>query len=134
MFLAVADLRAKAEWVGEPHLAIVPCVRQEVGELLCRWETSDIVVRQAGQVVEELLANVVVHARTTFRLEVQREGPVLRVAVEDGCLRAPPVDQARGLTGQGLGLRLVNALALRWGWNEYATGKTVWAVFLVTNT
>jgi len=28
-------------------------------------------------------------------------------------------------------LRLANTLALRWGWNEYATGKTVWAVLLL---
>ena len=131
MFLAVADLPGKAEWVGEPHLLVVRCVRQEVAELLHRWGVADVVAQEAGIVVGELLANVVVHAQTTFRLEVQREGSMLRVAVEDGSLGAPPVEQSSGLTGHGLGLRLVNTLAFRWGWNEYATGKTVWAVLLL---
>ena len=131
MFFAVADLPGKVEWVGEPFPVVVGCVRQEVGELLDRWGVSDLAAQEAGIVVGELLANVVVHARTTFRLEVQREGSMLRVAVEDSCLGAPPVNQSSGLTGPGLGLRLVNSLALRWGWNEYATGKTVWAVLLL---
>ena len=82
MFLAVADLPGKAEWVGEPHLLVVRCVRQEVAELLHRWAVADVVAQEAGIVVGELLANVVVHAQTTFRLEVQREGSMLRV--EDG--------------------------------------------------
>jgi anti-sigma regulatory factor (Ser/Thr protein kinase) len=131
MFLAVADLPGKAEWVGEPHPVVVGRVRQEVGKLLDRWGASDVVAQEAGIVVGELLANVVVHARTTFRLEVQREGLMLRIAVEDGCVAALPVEQPSVSTGKGLGLRLVNTLALRWGWCAQATGKTVWAVVLL---
>ena len=131
MFLAVADLPGMAEWVGEPQLLGVSCIRHEVEALLRRWAVSDVVVEEAGVVVGELLANVVAHAHTTFRLEVKREGRLLHVAVEDGSVGVQPVAQSRASTRLGLGLRLVSALALRWGWDEHATGKTVWAVFLL---
>ena len=131
MFLAVADLPGQAEWIGEPQLVVVPCIRHEVDALLGRWAVPDVVAEEAGIVVGELLANVVAHAHTTFRLEVKREGQLLQVAVEDGRVGVQPVEQPKAPTRLELGLRLVSALALRWGWDEHATGKTVWAAFLL---
>jgi anti-sigma regulatory factor (Ser/Thr protein kinase) len=131
MFVAVADLPGWAEWVGEPHVDVLRGVRREVDELLRRWGVPDVVAEEAGMVVGELVANVVVHAQTTFRLVVRREGLLLIVAVEDGCVGARPVKHLNLSIGRGLGLRLVSAIALRWGWDEHATGKTVWAEFLL---
>jgi anti-sigma regulatory factor (Ser/Thr protein kinase) len=91
----------------------------------------DVVAEEAAMVIGELVVNVVIHAQTTFRLVVRREGRLLIVAVEDGCVGARPVEQLNLSIGRGLGLRLVGAMALRWGWDEHATGKTVWAEFLL---
>jgi anti-sigma regulatory factor (Ser/Thr protein kinase) len=131
MFLTVADLPGRAEWIGEPQLVVVPCIRHEVDALLRRWAVSDVVAEEAGIVVGELLANVVAHAQTTFRLEVKREGRLLYVAVEDGGIGVRPVVQPKASVRLELGLRLVSALALQWGWDEHPRGKTVWAAFLV---
>jgi two-component sensor histidine kinase len=131
MFLAVADLPGQAEWIGEPQLVVVPCIRHEVDALLGRWAVPDVVAEEVGVVVGELLANVVAHAQTTFRLEVKREGRLLHIAVEDGRVGVRPVAQPNASVRLELGLRLVSALALRWGWDEHPRGKTVWAVFLL---
>jgi anti-sigma regulatory factor (Ser/Thr protein kinase) len=47
------------------------------------------VVEDAVLVVAELLANVVVHARTPFRLSVHLREPLLRVSVSDRRVGAP---------------------------------------------
>ena len=83
-------------------------------------------VDDAVLITTELVTNAIVHAGTTFHVVVELQGRLLRIAVVDGCTRPP-----RRRTDRGLGLRIVTRTALRWGWREYDTGKTVWAEVFV---
>jgi anti-sigma regulatory factor (Ser/Thr protein kinase) len=123
------DGSREAVWVGEPTPEDVTRVRCQVRAVLVGWQVRDDVAEDALLVVGELSANAVVHARTPFRLVVRLKPPLLRVTVEDGHVGAVPL-RTNPTQNQICGLRLVNALALRWGWAEHATGKTVWAEFM----
>jgi anti-sigma regulatory factor (Ser/Thr protein kinase) len=98
--------------------------------VLLRWRVREDVIDDVTLVVVELLDNVVRHTHSEFRLLVEFDEHRLYVAVEDDLAgpapRPPPISTGRPRSG----LRLVNAVALRWGWQEHDAGKTVWAEFL----
>jgi anti-sigma regulatory factor (Ser/Thr protein kinase) len=76
----------------------------------------------------ELVTNVIVHARTPMRLDVDTEPPHggVRVAIADDVPR-PPVRRSMNdgrLTGRGM--HLVESLAREWGVEPTARGKRVW--------
>lgn len=119
-----------AEWVGAPSVEAAVDVRRELERLLARWELRTEVAEDALLVVTELLENVVVHARTPFRLSVRLQGPLLHVAVADGRVGVP-ARAPNFVVGRISGLRLVTAVALRWGYREHEAGKTVWAELVV---
>jgi Histidine kinase-like ATPase domain len=124
------DGRRQREWTGRPLHEDAARARCELQAQLRRWDVSDDATADAVLVATELLANVVVHARSPFRLTADLSGPVLRVAVRDelpGPGRRPPALPGRG---RWTGLRLVSAVAFRWGWDVDATGKTVWTEFV----
>lgn len=121
-------LTRTAEFVHEPRDAVVSRIRRHVRALLARWDLSVDRIEDAVLVVEELVANVVDHARTRFRLVIDLTGPVLRLAVRDdsdGCPRLAPHDPC---AVRGRGLQLIAALTLQWGYDRHDRGKTVWAV------
>jgi hypothetical protein len=120
----------QAEWDGEPSAEVAQRVRRQLQGVLVEWRMGDDVVDDALLVVAELLANVVVHARTPFRLSVRLQGPLLHVAVADGRVGVPP-RSTNPTAGRVGGLRLVTAVAFRWGWREHQAGKTVWAELVV---
>jgi anti-sigma regulatory factor (Ser/Thr protein kinase) len=93
------------------------------------WGLGEDVVEDGALVVAELLANVVVHARTPLRLAVHLRRPLLRVSVSVSDRRAgvPEAGSANPTAGRISGLRLINAVVSRWGWQEHEAGKTVWA-------
>ena len=101
-------------------------LRRLLRELLDCWKLPDDVIDDAILITTALVTNAIVHAGTPFDVVVELRGPMLRVAVADSCTRLPQ----RGAEG-GRGLRIVTRTALRWGWREYDTGKTVWADVLV---
>ncbi|MEV7341550.1 ATP-binding protein [Streptomyces sp. NPDC093544] len=78
----------------------------------------------------ELVANVIRHVGegTPVRLRVTRaDGDRIRVEVTDPDPRALPVLLcATGDDESGRGLALLDAVALRWGVEQGAVGKTVW--------
>ena len=119
-----------AEWVGAPSDESAADARRELTRLLTSWELDDEAVEDALLVVTELLENVVVHARTPFRLSVRRQGPLLHVTVADDRVGGPPY-APNVAAGRVSGLRLVTAVALRWGWHEHEAGKTVWVELVV---
>jgi histidine kinase-like protein len=124
------DGRRHREWMGRPLREDGARVRCELQAQLRRWNVSEEVAADAVLVAAELLANVVVHARSPFRLTADLSGPILRIAVRDelpGPGRGPPALPGRG---RWTGLRLVSAVAFRWGWDVDATGKTVWTEFI----
>jgi anti-sigma regulatory factor (Ser/Thr protein kinase) len=116
------------EWVHEPAGAVVPRIRQHVRALLAVWGVDVDRIADAVLVVEELVANVVDHARTRFRLVVDLTGSLLRLAVRDDSDRCPDLAPHDPAAVRGRGLQLIAALTLRWGYDRHDQGKTVWAV------
>ncbi len=51
--------------------------------MFAQWHLTDDTIADALIVVEEMVANVVDHARTPFRLVVRLSGAVLHIAVHD---------------------------------------------------
>ena len=74
----------------------------------------------------ELVTNAILHGRSEVCVEVQVDGPVLRVSVIDENSRhpMPVVEDPDALDGRGLAL--VAALAARWGVQDRPLGKAVW--------
>src|SRR5689334_5848170 len=70
--------------VHEPVAAACRQIRRSLRTLLTRWGVAADTVDEALLVVEELVANVVDHARTQFQLAVRLSGRVLHLAVSDG--------------------------------------------------
>ena len=111
----------------EPIAAAATAIRRTLRAVFARWHLSDETVADALIVVEEMVANVVDHARTPFKLVVRRNGAVLPVAVRARCpqpIRVRTLDLERL---RGRGLLMIAAIATRWGSSGDDTGKTVWA-------
>jgi anti-sigma regulatory factor (Ser/Thr protein kinase) len=87
----------------------------------------------AALVVAELATNAITHGRVPgrdFELRLTLEGDVLTVAISDarGERLPRPAETPHDEAITGRGLRLVEALATRWGTTPRAqAGKTVWA-------
>ncbi|MCW2778702.1 MAG: hypothetical protein JWN17_2427 [Frankiales bacterium] len=126
--MAVASLRLPGGTRGD---ADVRTARQHVREVL--RGAADQVVDDAELVVTELVTNALLHGGDgEVRLTVDLEPARLRVVVEDAggpmprALDDGPHDGDLPLTGRGL--RLVAALASRWGVEPCGDGrKRVWA-------
>ncbi len=119
--------------VAEPVAGSPARIRRALRAALAQWGLPAETVENALMVVEELVANVVDHARTPFRLTVDHlladhPGPSLRIAVRDGCPRPVHVRPFDAHAHRGRGLQMIQALTSRWGCHHTAGGKTVWAV------
>jgi anti-sigma regulatory factor (Ser/Thr protein kinase) len=80
-------------------------------------------------VVDELVTNAVVHARTPIQVLLSLRAATLRVAVADRSERAPAPRAPHQDDENGRGLALVTALSHRWGVSARRSGgKVVWAV------
>lgn len=78
-------------------------------------------------VISELVTNAITHGAGTVRLSLEAQRDVVRVEVSDSGSSSPhplPLDPD-GVGGRGL--RIVEAIAPRWGVQEDGKGKTVWA-------
>ena len=116
------------EWVHEPRGTVVQGVRHRVRALLAVWDLDVDRIEDAVLVVEELVANVVDHARTRFRILIDLTGSLLRLAVRDDSDRCPRLSPHDPCAARGRGLQLIAALTLHWGYERHDQGKTVWAV------
>ncbi|MEJ8281387.1 ATP-binding SpoIIE family protein phosphatase [Pseudonocardia spirodelae] len=114
-----------------PHPGVGREARRATRTALTGWGLDGPVVADAVLVVEELVANVVDHARTAFRLVLRRGPGTVRIEVDDdgaGRPRLRPVDP-RAVRGRGL--QLVDAVARSWGCDARGSGKRVWAELAV---
>jgi anti-sigma regulatory factor (Ser/Thr protein kinase) len=115
------------------HLAL-PCApvaprlaREALSRILGRSPNSE----DAALVVSELVTNAVAHSGCepgqTIILDAALNDACVRIAVHDPG-RSVEIPRARDRPGDigGLGLRLVEQLARRWG-SERADGRVVWA-------
>jgi anti-sigma regulatory factor (Ser/Thr protein kinase) len=110
-----------------PVAASVPTARRIVVDLLRTWSVPHD-VDDAALLVSELVANVVDHVRgeASFTLELTVAGDWLRLSVADGSAIRPVVRELEDGAVRGRGMRLVAAIADRWGAEEHEGGKRVW--------
>ena len=103
------------------------CLRRwRVGQ---RCDTVNAVdADSAVLVVDELVTNAVLHARTVLDVVVQLRPHALLVAVADSSPEAPDPRAATTDAENGRGLALVGAVARSWGVLPRGSGKVVWAV------
>lgn len=103
----------------------VPAARRVVTQLLTAWAAEGY-RDDAALLVSELVTNVVRHVagEAAMTVEVHLTRAALHVAVVDGST-APAAPRPRAADG-GYGLRLVAAVADRWGSEEHVRGKRVW--------
>jgi anti-sigma regulatory factor (Ser/Thr protein kinase) len=113
--------------VHEPVATVTRQIRRTLRALLTGWGVAAAVVDDAVLVVEELVTNVVDHARTRFQLAVELIGHELCVSVRDGDARLPQLRPFDPTAARGRGLQVVSSVAQRWGCDRHDDGKTVWA-------
>ena len=80
----------------------------------------------AQLLVSELATNAIEHARSSFNVEVEVMARGVRVEVIDDAPEYVPAISERPSMRGGFGLRLVDALAQRWGIDAFETHKAVW--------
>jgi anti-sigma regulatory factor (Ser/Thr protein kinase) len=100
--------------------------RHFVADVLNRWGHSQALLEDATLVVTELATNAVLHARSAFGVEIGPHGAGVRISVRDAS-HARPRLRDNGMAASGRGLRLIDAIATRWGVDMTGDGKIVWA-------
>jgi anti-sigma regulatory factor (Ser/Thr protein kinase) len=110
-----------------PAPASVPVARHLVLDLLGAWGAPHD-AGDAALLVTELVANVVDHVagEASFTLELTLSEQWLRISVVDGSALHPVVRAFETGASRGRGMRLVEAIAARWGVEDHADGKRVW--------
>jgi anti-sigma regulatory factor (Ser/Thr protein kinase) len=111
-------------------------LRTELRALFTSWAVPEDAGEDALLVISELIANVIDHARTPFRLTVHPDdpiGPTLQVAVEDSSTALPVQQPYEPYAVRGRGLQIVDQIATRWGYQTHHNGKTVWATLDLAN-
>ena len=110
-----------------PSPRSVPVARHLLLELLRSWRAPHD-PEDAALLVTELVANVVDHVGgdESFTLEVALADDWLRIGVVDGSAVRPVVRELDPVDPRGRGMRLVAAIADRWGAEDHRDGKRVW--------
>jgi len=110
-----------------PSQVSVPASRHLLLELLRVWDVPHD-RQDAALLVTELVSNVVDHVggEANLTLEVSVSEDWLRIAVADGSSVRPVVQELSHERPRGRGLRMVQAIADRWGAEDHQGGKRVW--------
>jgi anti-sigma regulatory factor (Ser/Thr protein kinase) len=107
-----------------PTTTSIADARTFVRELATGFEPD--LVEKAELVVSESATNAVRHARTPYRVGVSVDR-ALRIAVRDRSDQVPVLRPPGRSQLGGRGLRIVAAVAERWGYELGRGGKVVWA-------
>ena len=97
-----------------------------------RWLRSTLPSRFAARLDDavllgsELVTNAVLHARSAVRVSLSIHGGTARIGIEDGGAGMPVPRAAREGAVDGRGVRILQALADRWGVARTGRAKTVW--------
>ncbi|MFN2478278.1 MAG: ATP-binding protein [Pseudonocardiaceae bacterium] len=110
----------------------IPAARHVALELLSAWAVEHS-RDDVALVVTELVTNVVDHVggETSIVLELTLSDVWLTISVADGSAVQPVVRELCGDQQRGHGMRVVAAVADRWGCEDHHGGKRVWAELLV---
>jgi anti-sigma regulatory factor (Ser/Thr protein kinase) len=87
---------------------------------------DDAFLHDVRLIVTELAANAVVHARSPFSVSLSDRGSIVRIRVGDQSPVAPAMRDTSRTRSSGRGLRMISALATRWGVDYTPGGKVVW--------
>ncbi len=94
---------------------------------MASWGISEEAQEAAVLLVSELVTNALLHGTPPVTLLARRTRRGARVEVHDADpTRHPTLRPAQTELAAGRGLRLVDALASRWGWSPSSHGKGVW--------
>ena len=111
----------------DPDVLAVTRARRFAAELVQSWGHAEL-APDTELVVSELATNAVLHTGEPFSVALTRKGEnLMRIEVSDA-VQAPPVmrrPDPEETGGRGIGI--VAAIAQRWGVEQTAAGKTVWA-------
>lgn len=109
-----------------PEARSVTRARQRALEAAAAWDIPASVKDRLALVVTELASNAVTHARSTFRVHLQRRDSTIRGEVVDADPEPPiQVNPAPRATA-GRGLMIVRHLTDRAGVDDTLSGKSVW--------
>jgi hypothetical protein len=110
-----------------PSPGSVPAARHLVQDLLRVWDVPHD-REDAALLVTELVANVVDHVggEANLTLELSVSDRWLRIGVVDGSSVRPVVQELAHDRFRGRGLRMVQAIAHRWGAEDHNGGKRIW--------
>ncbi len=102
--------------------------RHFLADTLRHWQVTTAVVDLATLLTSELVTNAVRYGRGLVRLRVRQAPPSVRVEVHDDNPTLPVLGTEEDEAAEsGRGLRLVDALATRWGAERHPVdGKDVW--------
>jgi anti-sigma regulatory factor (Ser/Thr protein kinase) len=101
--------------------------RAHVRALVPDWPTACLATLQV--LVDEIVTNAVLHARSPLELVAHVDARGIRVEVADQDPRMPRTRHYGRTSTTGRGLLLVEALACRWGAEQADGGKVVWFEF-----
>jgi anti-sigma regulatory factor (Ser/Thr protein kinase) len=107
--------------------ASVRDARARVRSLVADWPPECTATLQV--LVDELVTNAVLHARTSLDVVARLDDHHIRVEVSDDDPRMPRLRKYGPTSSTGRGLHLVEALATLWGAEPFAGGKVVWFEF-----
>jgi anti-sigma regulatory factor (Ser/Thr protein kinase) len=113
-------------WALEPSVDRLPVLRAQVGQFARRWAVPPDEVDALLLVVNELVSNVIDHARTRCHVTLRLTRSTVRVLVSDRSSATPVLRPRDAGAVRGRGMQIIAALASQWGWTRHATGKTVW--------
>jgi anti-sigma regulatory factor (Ser/Thr protein kinase) len=123
----VPERAVEMTWDFAADVAAPMDARRLLTTTLRRMGHGGKVLDDARIVITELAANAVAHARSPFTVSIQGGSTSVRILVRDRS-HVLPAMRDRSLTApSGRGLRLVGALAMRWGVDRLPDGKVVWA-------
>jgi anti-sigma regulatory factor (Ser/Thr protein kinase) len=108
------------------ELGSIPVARQYVGQAIQPLHLAQRGVDTITLLVSELVTNAVVHAHSSFTVQVSYRPPRLRVEIRDGSEAPPRVRDAAPASPGGRGLKLVDELSDAWGCEPRGEGKAVW--------
>ena len=124
--MAYDDLHLEASLGLPPEPGSARRARQFIRDFCLAAALDDDVCEKAALLVSELVTNAVIHGRTRATLTAQRPDGCLRVAVHDLNAQLPGMPPTDADAESGRGIRIVAAVADRWGAEPDGHGKTVW--------
>ena len=107
------------------HASSARAARQFLRRVLGEWR-CDRTLEAVLLAANELVTNAIIHAHSEVELVVRLRAQVIRIEVIDAAEQVPTPRDTRDDSMGGRGLKVLDAVATRWGVDPLPTGKRVW--------